>query len=72
MCIAIVTLANSSMRDELWRLECIFDLMDSRHSNNLSADELVGSLSFLTSLHLTVIQVLTVIIKPIDCIVALR
>ena len=40
--ISLLSLGNSESRNEVHRLECIFDLMDFNHSGHISMDEFVS------------------------------
>ena len=42
--ISLLSLGNSESRNEVHRLECIFDLMDFNHSGHISMDEFVSFL----------------------------
>jgi hypothetical protein len=42
--ISIISLGNSENRNEVGRLEAIFDLMDFSHNSQISLDELVSFL----------------------------
>ena len=42
MLISIISLGNSENRNEVGRLEAIFDIMDFSHNSQISLDELVS------------------------------
>jgi Ca2+-binding EF-hand superfamily protein len=45
MLIVILSIGNSDNRDEIYRLDCVFDLMDFNKVGKISFDEMVISVS---------------------------